>query len=186
MFLTAMLVCTLALAEDNAKIIRDVTQECYEMLDDMFFTNYKQGEDTSIQGHMKEPHRRLSYGNWRLPIYKFCIRKKINSLEDNEVKNKVAKAVEARIKENTKKLISLISYDDVPGNCNDASYWDNIKKRDEAIEMNYAQLEKIPFLLCSYGIRSEQSNCEEIYNDMKKFVDEIIEQRRKTEPADKF
>jgi len=56
---------------------------------------------------------------------------------------------------------------------------------DEAIEMNYKQLVHIPYVLCRNGLRSQESDCREVYEKMSEYANKIIAERRESEPVEK-
>ena len=173
MLLAAVLVCTLANAEDYSEKIKETAEECNKILDDMFFTGSCKNIrwDTSIEGSVRASEK-IKYGpiettGWWIGHRKNRIKNRINNLKNDAAAEEVLKSLEMRIEENTKKLIPLIPYNVV----------------EEAIEMNYNQLVVIPYLLCRNDLRSKESDCEEIYRKMSTFANEIIAQRRETEPS---
>jgi len=170
--LAVVSICSLAGADYSEKIEASKAK-CYEILDQMFFTDKTSVPyDLSIEG-MVRASEEIKFGaaettGWWIVRHGQHIKRVINALEKDEdgaAANEVRKFVERGIEERTKRLFPLIPHN-VP---------------QETIEMNYTQVAHIPRVLCHHGLRSNESNCDEIGRKMRKYAEEVIAERRKTE-----
>lgn len=166
MLLAVALVCTLAHAEDYSEKIKETVKECDKILDGMFFADPSNKGNSSIE-HYVRASRKIVYSDyWQISTRRHRIQKQISNLGNDAAAEEALKLVETGIEKRTKKLISLIPYD----------------VSAQVIDMNYNQLVNLPYVLCRNGLKSKESDCEEIHQKMSQFADEIAAQRSEAKP----